>query len=94
MDFDKLNRDIAYSGVSGTPGKWIGQLTDPQLVLVTAFRASLTWKTGKAADSAKSLVARYIVTGQLSTGNSGDSQKSALRHFVEFGESRWLFNLR
>lgn len=53
------------------------------LQLIDAFTA---WRetrgSKKAAASYKSLVTRFVATGELSTGKSGDSMKSAVRAFI------------
>ena len=89
MNLSDIKSAAGYSNSQAFASKWMPQLNDNCKFLVEAFAASLAGtKSTKAIASYKSLVARFLVTNQLSSGKSGDSQKSALRAFLRFVEAQ------
>lgn len=88
QNLENIKAAVAYSNSQAFASKWLPQLSAEDQQLVEAFAASLVGtKSTKAIASYKSLVARFLVTGELSEGKSGDSQKSAVRSFIRFAES-------
>lgn len=88
MDIHDMKAIVGYSNSQAFRSKWFPQLSEEEQILVLAYTSHIgKYKSVKATASAKSLVSRFLVTGQLSEGKSGDSQKSAVRAYVRFCES-------
>jgi hypothetical protein len=93
MDLQKMKEAVGYDPSATRTAftrKWAEVVAAAEdgpatLELIDAFTA---WRESKgskkAAASYKSLVTRYIATGELSKGKSGQSMKSAVNAFIWF----------
>ena len=90
IDIQAMKAAVGYDpdseGRSAFASKWADKLDPDTVELVEAFAADrITRGFGKkGAASYKSLILRYLATGEFSKGKSGNSQKSAVTEFIRY----------